>query len=384
MTSRWISPLGPVTPTIVQTPYHPTGHRPASTGPSAELLHNRSAHSVKAAQLGRRIAERLIKMDGAVARFLDPDVVEASCLGHDLGLPPFGHIGEAELHRLLAPIGGFEGNAQTLRLLTKLSVKGDGPGLDLTRATLNAVIKYPELRTRDLALTPHDWTDRRYGDKAGVYLTEAEFLQWCREGLVGTARTPEATLMDWADDVTYAVHDLEDFFQAGLVPLDRFTEVKQWIFAHLLARADKWKGFSRSDAHDALERLEDEVSMGRVAPYSDSIEHRSLLRQVVSKLLTRYVNAVEISGDAIYVDRKAQYEVVLLKEMTRFFVIDSPPLRLKQMGQVLILRRVFLSLWELILTNEDDPPVAPALKTHIKLAEEDHEGAGRYATTSVL
>ena len=219
---------------------------------NAHVFHNRLTHSLQVAQVGRRIAEWLSSRQSelaAEAEGLDPNVVEAACLAHDLGHPPFGHIAEQELNSLCQDIGGFEGNAQSFRIVTKLAFRSPSyAGINLTRATLCALLKYPWLRGQNPA-KPKKW---------GAYNTENDDFTFARELMSSTnlQRSVEAELMDWADDVTYCVHDLEDFYRAGRIPLHllawrkRDDERKIFfddVFRRRAGESGIWSKYARAD-----------------------------------------------------------------------------------------------------------------------------------------
>ena len=198
---------------------------------SADFPRTRLTHTLEVAQIAREMGAAL---------GCDPDLVDVAGLAHDLGHPPFGHNGEGELNRQAASIGGFEGNAQTLRVMTRLEAKvidpatGRSVGLDLTRASLDASCKYPWPR-RD----PSTVDDRRGSDlggqshKFGYYADDAEIFHWLREGAPGERTCLEEQVMDWSDDVAYSVHDAEDAVHSGLLDLAQFrsASVQQELVA---------------------------------------------------------------------------------------------------------------------------------------------------------
>jgi dGTPase len=203
---------------------------------SADFPRTRLTHSLEVAQIGRDL--------GAVLG-CDPDLVDAAGLAHDLGHPPFGHNGESALAALADPggplaCGGFEGNAQSLRLLTRLEPKVPGAGLNLTRATLDAALKYPWAAPATPATATAPAVDNitlHLPPKYGAYQSDRAVFDWIRAAAPGRRRCLEAQVMDWADDVAYSVHDLEDGLHAGLVSIKDLKDYSERSVVSAVARA---------------------------------------------------------------------------------------------------------------------------------------------------
>jgi len=245
---------------------------------SGDFARTRLTHSLEVAQIGREMASDL---------GLSPDVVDMACLAHDLGHPPFGHNGEKALSDWAEHFGGFEGNAQTLRLLTRLEPKvfsssGQPAGLNLTRASLDASCKYP-WPLFDAVVESGGGRSAKFG----VYADDLEIFEWLRQGAPDRQKCIEAQVMDFSDDVAYSVHDFEDAVVAGFIKLEEVANAANREALLLLIK--QWAGDSLSvdELDQALQRLQD----GQYWPAQFDASERDLgsLKNLTSALIGSFV-----------------------------------------------------------------------------------------------
>ena len=278
----------------------------------------RLTHSLEVAQIARGIGEGL---------GLDPDVCELAGLSHDIGHPPYGHNGERALDQVSNC--GFEGNAQTLRILSRLEPKvvhgAESFGLNLTRAALDAACKYPRTRTN---------SDGTVNTKYSAYDEDAAVLTWVREGHTDARPPIEAQVMDFADDIAYSVHDVEDGIISGRISLKVL-----WDFVELAALADKGAaafGGTPSSLIDAAAHLQSLPSISRAADFNYTLQSWVELKQLTSELVGRYVGGVvratldandqplgRMHGDLV-IPADIESEVKLLKTIAVLYVMDVP------------------------------------------------------------
>ncbi len=245
---------------------------------SGDFARTRLTHSLEVAQIGREMASDL---------GLSPDVVDMACLAHDLGHPPFGHNGEKALSDWAENFGGFEGNAQTLRLLTRLEPKvfsesGRSVGLNLTRAALDASCKYP-WSLFDAVVESGGGRSAKFG----VYADDLEIFNWLRKGSSEGEKCIEAQVMDFSDDVAYSVHDFEDAVVAGFIKLEEIAN--QANREALLLLIKQWAGDSLSI--DELDQALAHLQHGEYWPESFDGSERSLgsLKNLSSALIGSFV-----------------------------------------------------------------------------------------------
>jgi len=282
---------------------------------ATDFPRTRLSHSLECAQVGRELGAAL----GA-----DPDLMEGACLAHDIGHPPFGHNGEEALDKLAAECGGFEGNAQSFRLLVRLEAKtvdanGISLGLNLTRASLDGATKYP-------------WPRSNGVKKFGVYDDDREIFDWVRKGAPEGAQSFEAQIMDWSDDVAYSVHDFEDALVSGQVKLHDLSNDLPDIFK--MAQNGYLADISLPEVDAAFESLQ-QLSCW---PTGYDGSHRALarLKDLASQLVGRFALAAEREtrdrfgeGDLtryhanLVVPRAQHVEVAFLKSVANFYIINA-------------------------------------------------------------
>lgn len=359
--------------------------------------HNRLTHSLKVAQVGRRLAERLEDETGEEtiqeAGGLSPDVVESACLAHDLGHPPFGHAAEKAIQSYFdgksgLQFSGFEGNPQSFRIVNSVAIHktsytgGEGhEALDLTLATLNAMLKYPWERSA---------TGKR-NKKWGFYETEREMFEAARElrtpGSSASAMSLEAKIMDWADDLTYAIHDLVDFYQAGLIPLGdlmRSSTEREEFVESFEQKTDVPATWDATGFLETSIRKIGDVAAGQpdntlVSSFDGSSNHRATLGFLVSELVERYlgVNDVRVRIDptidgGLDISENLKNEVRLLKYLTEHFVFNDPALVAQQHGH----RKVVEELTEILYdaTDEDSEYKKMLPSPHGERVKAIHDG----------
>ena len=290
-----------------------------------DFARTRLTHSLEVAQIGREMAIDL---------GLNADMVDMACLAHDLGHPPFGHNGEKALDSWASAFGGFEGNAQTLRLLTRIEPKvitpeGRSYGLNLTRASLDATCKYPWRRAEALAETGAD-----KGVKFGAYEDDLEVFEWLRIGAPNRVKSAEAQVMDFADDVAYSVHDFEDAIVSKFIDVQALGDKSN--DADLLAKISNWNGgaLATEVLAEALNRLRSNEF------WLSGFDHspaglgtlKNLTSSLIGSLVSRTVDSIVDASPAASLARfgsnlaiplEVQAEISVLKGIVSAFLMST-------------------------------------------------------------
>ena len=314
-------------------------------GPSSDdFVRTRLTHSLEVAQVGRALGQAL---------GCDPDVVDTACLSHDLGHPPYGHNGEKALDVVAESIGGFEGNAQTLRILTRLEPKtldasGRSVGVNLTRASLDAIAKYPWARGEGPG-GPQGRSARKYC----CYDDDREIFDWMRRGAPTGRRCLEAQLMDFCDDVGYSVHDVEDAIALQRMDPARLREDRE--VDSVIEDTRAWYGtdLDRAALGAAWERLARQPSW--ILSYGGAPADAAGLKNLTSQLIGRFVSATRdlfgsgpltrYDADLVIPDGTAA-EILVLKGAAVHYVMaprEHEPVYLRQRTELFDLADVLLS-----------------------------------------
>ena len=289
-----------------------------------DFARTRLTHSLEVAQVGREMA---------VEFGIDPDIVDTACLAHDLGHPPFGHNGEKGLNEWAKDFGGFEGNAQTLRLLTRIEQKvyskdGVAFGLNLTRASLDASCKYPW--TREFAVQDSG-ADRSI--KFGVYEDDVPVFEWLRIGAKDRVKCFEAQIMDFSDDVAYSVHDFEDAVVEGFIKLEELKGSSQE--AAIVREIERWNGGNISSDHlaAALDRLQ--ANQYWLQSYSGTPREAGQLKNLTSSVIGSFVSRTteatfQANADSLFaryagdvvVPIEVEAEIAIFKGLASYFLMS--------------------------------------------------------------
>jgi dGTPase len=314
-----------------------------------DFARNRLTHSLEVAQVGRELAASL---------GLDPDVVDTACLAHDLGHPPFGHNGERALSEWSRDIGGFEGNAQTLRLLTRIEPKVFGPdgqsyGLNLTRASLDASCKYPWPEQQGVP-------DPSGRSKFGFYADDLPAFEWLRQGAPDRQRCIEAQVMDLSDDIAYSVHDFEDAIVSGYLDVPALgarvnhDELVDSMFEWIGGELSHDELIAAFDRLDSLDSWIESWDGSRIA----SARLKNLTSQLIGRFAHSAVHATRAAypsgslirfGADVVVPRETQAEIAVLKGIVAANVMKTnsrQPIYVEQ-------REVLTELAEGLLANPD-------------------------------
>ena len=283
----------------------------------ADFPRTRLTHTLEVAQIARELGAAL---------GCDPDVVEVAGLAHDLGHPPYGHNGEEALDQVSEHIGGFEGNAQSLRVLSRLEAKvvdpdtGASVGLNLSRASLDAACKYP-------------WTRQPGLRKFGAYEDDLPVFEWLRAGAPEGRTCLEEQVMDWSDDVAYSVHDLEDAVHAGLVRLEAFASPE--VRGELIDVAHERFGLERGALQEAAERL---IALDYwPTGFDGSMGDLVALKHFTSYLIGRFCSTAQVAtqveygpgphtryGATLVVPDEVRAEVSVMKAVAVVYVMNRP------------------------------------------------------------
>ena len=302
-----------------------------------DFYRTRLTHSLEVAQLGRGMCAELKS-----TLKVDPDLVEAICLAHDIGHPAFGHPGEETLNKLMRKYGGFGSNPQNLRIATFLEAKFRRGGLGLTRATLDGLIKYPELYDAEL----------HTGKPQFTYAADRDWVDWVKDGVKDKSRKPiEGAIADWADQIAYSVNDIEDSFRAGLLSFVDIEMRAAEISKAVRGRIDPKLHDRKFTSVAAIGRLARKLHTLLVRP-KDLRQRKINLKAWTSSTLKELMHAVTIQRThrsersvryqySLTPTPEAESRVKVLKTISQLMVFADPRVMTLQHKGNFILRALF-------------------------------------------
>jgi dGTPase len=333
-----------------------------------DFARNRLTHSLEVAQVGREIGQAL---------GLDPDLVDTACLAHDLGHPPFGHNGEKALNDWALSFGGFEGNAQTLRILSRIEPKvfnkdGRSFGLNLTRASLDASCKYPWPSSEGVV-------EPGGRNKFGVYESDLEIFTWMREGAPERRLSVEAQVMDLSDDIGYSVHDFEDAIVGGYIDVPALSH--RTNHTDLVTSMVEWVGgeMGHDELLAAFDRLDGLPNW--IGTWDGSRPDLARLKNLTSTLIGRFAASATTAtrevadtgsiarfGANVVVPRETQAEIAVLKGIVAANIMSNEARQPIYVNQ----REVLTELCEAI-SRAGESAMEPAFADDFRVATNDTE-----------
>lgn len=308
-----------------------------------DFFRTRLTHSMEVAQIGKGLVLFLNRHPALEGRPLDHDLVEAACLAHDLGHPPFGHNGEMALQACMHAHGGFEGNAQNMRIITRLESKRGEFGLNLTRATHEALLKYLV-----------SYGDRKRAREAPkplavekcYYDSDEAIMSWIRSTGNRVHRTLESEIMEWADDIAYSVHDLEDGLHSGLILPELFTNPRLLERIAGFAHAKGAAGCDGAEVQAYMQGLFQRLNGGTAR------QIREQRKNLTSMLIHRFITHTSLAGREgseryplqLFVDETVKREVAILKAVEFVLMIRNPRVTTLEYKGKLIVTNLFRAL----------------------------------------
>ena len=328
----------------------------------SDYYRTRLTHSIEVAQIGRSICNYLVRKENSPFSgnyFIDPDLVESACLAHDLGHPPFGHAGERTLNSLMSGYGGFEGNGQTLRLLTEILYRSenDRRGMNPSRAFIDSILKYKNTYSELGRPVNHFIFD---------YQKEyVDFVFGGKTAEVGNIdlnkfRSIECQIMDWADDTAYAINDIVDSISGGFIT---YNGISRWI---------EQNGNSLDDEELLIvNRLKEWITKGNYKPKLGSIIGDFILACSVTERETFMNEFTNRYRYVLTVDEKIKKQAELYKKIAVDLVFTSPPLHQVEFKADEMITRMFKVFTDNYIVNKKETKLLPVFTHNLIVGEND-------------